>query len=96
LCGYYGDTTVNITDSQEISYGVSFVRPAQVPIYLTMQLKVINATVLPVDAESTIKQAIVDYSLLGAYSLGITEGYTQEGYAPGQSVYVSELYVPIN
>lgn len=96
LCGYYGDTTVNITDSQEISYGVSFVRPAQVPIYLTIQLKVINATVWPVDAESTIKQAIVDYSLLGAYSLGITEGYTQEGYAPGQSVYVSELYVPIN
>jgi len=96
LCGFHGTTTVNVLDDQGISYAVKFTRPDQIPIYIAIELTVVNQSLWPTNGADQIRDAILDYALSGAPGLGIDEGYSRYGFAPGQSVYASELYTPIN
>lgn len=96
MCGFYGSTTVNVEDEQGVLYGVSFSRPTQIPIYIDIAVKVVDSTLWPTDGETQIKDAILAYAETGASALNISTGYDQDGYAPGQSVYASELYTAIN
>jgi uncharacterized phage protein gp47/JayE len=96
LCGFYGTTTVNVSDDQGIAYAVKFTRPNQIPVYVAIELTVVNQALWPTDGDDQIRDAILDYAISGAPGLGIDEGYSRYGFAPGQSVYSSELYTPIN
>lgn len=96
IAGVYGTTMVNVVDIQGIEYGIRFTRPAEVPIYISIALTVVNASTWPTDGEDQIRAAIIEYAASGASGLGISNGFDQSGYAPGQSVYASELYTPIN
>ena len=96
LPGYFGTTTVNITDEQGIQYGVQFSRPTSIPIFVSATLQITNASLWPTNGPALVQQAILDYALQGAYGLGITSGFERHGYVPGQSVFSSELYTAIN
>jgi uncharacterized phage protein gp47/JayE len=96
LCGFHGTTTVNVSDDQGISYAVKFTRPNQIPVYVSIELTVVTQALWPTDGDDQIREAILDYAISGAPGLGIDEGYSRYGFAPGQSVYSSELYTPIN
>lgn len=75
-----GNTTATITDSQGMARTMTFQRPAQVPIYI-----VVNVTRdpgYPVDGASRIKAALAAY---GSANLGI-----------GDRVIQSRLYGPVN
>lgn len=93
---YYGTTTINLPDAQSIMYAYSWTRPTQIPIYIAIALTVINSRVWPTDGANQIKAAILAYAQSGASGLGIDSGFDQTGYLPGQSIYASELYTPIN
>ena len=92
----FGTTTITITDTQGIEYPVKFSRPIEVAIHVVMQVSVINAFVWGGDGENKIKAAILAYASQGAAALGIPTGFNQDGYITGQSVYASELYIPVN
>ena len=94
--GLHGSTSVNVTDEQGIQYAVAFTRPTAVPVYVAISLTVVNSSFWPTDGEDQIKDAILAYAQSGAYGLGITSGFDQDGYTPGQSVYASELFTPVN
>jgi len=92
----HGTTTINLTDNQSVVYPVSFSRPSAVDIYVSVSISIINPGIWPLDAVAQIQQAIIDYAENGASAIGATSGFDQVGYAPGDSVYASELYVPVN
>lgn len=95
-CETYGTTTVNKTDVQGITYPMKFSRPAEIEIYVAVAVTVVNSTLWGDDGPDNVKAAIVAYASQGASALGIDSGYDQDGYAPGESVYASELYTPVN
>ena len=92
----YGSTTVQHVDDQNISYDVGFTRPTPVVVYVAVAVTVVNSVLWPPDGADQIKQAIVDYAQFGADALGIPAGFDQLGFIPGNAVYASELYVPVN
>lgn len=92
----YGTTTVNKVDAQGFTYPMEFSRPATIAVFVAISVKVINSSLWGSDGEDRVKAAIIAYAEQGADALGIPTGYDQDGYAPGQSVYASELYTPVN
>ena len=97
MYSYYGSTTVEVNgDLVDIPYEISFSRPSAVDVYVNLEIEVINTALWPDDGDDQIKNAILTYATSGAYGLGITSSYDQDGYTPGQWVYSSELYIPIN
>lgn len=82
----FGSTTVQVQDDQGIPHDISFSRPTQVPIYVTVNLTTFAN--YPVDGDEQIKQAIVDYAD-GALISG-------RGFSLGDNVIHSEIYTPIN
>lgn len=92
----YGTTTVNQLDDQGVEYPVSFTRPDEIDIYVEIEIEVINAALWPDDGVDIIKANILLWAEQGAAGLGITDGFEQAGYVPGQTVYASELYTPVN
>jgi len=92
----YGNTTISRTDAQGLAYDLSFVRPVSVPIYASVAVTVVSSAIWADDSEAKIKAAILAWAQGGLSALGITTGYDQDGYGIGQSIYASELYVPIN
>ena len=95
LAGTFGTTTVTITDAQGFTYDVNFSRPVEVEIYVAVAVTVVNSALWPSDGDDRIKAAIVDFSTSGARALGVPLGYDQNGYIVGESVYASELYLPV-
>jgi uncharacterized phage protein gp47/JayE len=94
--GIYGNTQTIQYDAQGIEYEVDFTRPTAVPIYVSVDIEIINSSLWTTDGADNIKAAIVAWATQGALGVGITEGYDRDGYVPGDSVYASELYTPVN
>jgi len=95
-CDTHGDIEIPKYDSLGVEYIMRFSRPTGIPVYVEIDITVVNESTYPSNAPAEIISAIVNWATLGAYPLGITSGYDQNGYNPGQSVYASELYVPAN
>ena len=62
--------------------------PAEVPIFVKVDIKVTDSLVFPSDYEELIKQSIVDYSLYDISS--------NTGFPPGTTVVRTRLFTPIN
>jgi uncharacterized phage protein gp47/JayE len=82
----FGTTTVSVNDDQGIPHNISFSRPAQVPIYVEVNLTTFAD--YPSDGDDQIKQAIVDYA-----EGNLVQG---RGFFLGDNVIHSEIYSPIN
>ena len=97
IYSYYGTTTVEVLP-QLVSdpYEIKFSRPTTIDVYVAMTVEIINESLYPTDGGDQIIAAILTYASSGAFGLGITTKYDQDGYTPGQSVYASELYIPVN
>jgi len=94
--GLYGTTTVTQTDAQGVEYPIAFTRPAEIDVFVLVDLDIVISGLWTDESEDDIKAAIVAWSLLGASGVGIDSGYDRDGYLPGDAVYSSELYVPVN
>jgi uncharacterized phage protein gp47/JayE len=75
-----GDTTVQIADSQGFLHNISYKRPTEIPIYITVSIS--NAGGLAGDAQAQIRQNI--------------ENYGESNYFIGDDVIYSRFYTPIN
>lgn len=94
----YGNTFVTFPDQLQQSNTIYFVRPVEVPIYVDIDITIIDASTFPANGVDLIKSNIVAYSVGGASALGITdvETFDQTGFQPGEDVVVSRLFTPIN
>jgi uncharacterized phage protein gp47/JayE len=75
-----GDTTIQITDSQGFLHSISYKRPTEIPIYVTVSIS--DAGGIAGDAEAQIRQNI--------------ENYGESTYFIGDDVVYSRFYTPIN
>ena len=75
-----GNTTIQIADSQGFLHSISYKRPTEIPIYITVNIS--NAGGLAGDAEAQIRQNI--------------ENYGESNYFIGDDVIYSRFYTPIN
>jgi len=94
--GTFGTTATEQTDTQGIVYPILFSRPAGIDIYVEIEIEVIDTDLWPTDGQDIMKADILTYVTSGASAIGITSGYDRDGYIPGEDVYASELYTPIN
>lgn len=92
----YGSTVTTQTDVQGQIYAISFTRPAEINIFIRVEIVVVNQSVWTTDGPDRIRNAILAYASGNILALGIATGYDRDGYLPGDTVYSSELYVPIN
>jgi len=82
----FGTTTVPVLDSQSISHDISFSRPAEVDIFVEVDLT--TDSDYPSNGDDLVKQAIVDYAN-GILVPG-------RGFPLGEDVIFTRLYTPIN
>lgn len=82
----YGNTTVEITDTQGIPHDISFSRPTEIDIYVEVTLTTYSD--YPANGDDLIKQAIVDYA-----NGVLVDG---RGFSLGDDVIYTRLYTPIN
>lgn len=94
--GYFGNTTITLTDIQGEDYGIAFIRPDEIDIEVQVDLTVTDAGQFPSNGPDLIKEAIVVYAAEGAAGLGIEDGFEQSGFVPGEDVSVSRLFTPVN
>lgn len=92
----FGNTTTQQEDVQGIIYPIYFTRPDEIDIFVRSGIKIVDESVWPDDGVDQIKAAILAYALGDAAALGIISGFDTDGYSPGDKVYASELYVPVN
>ena len=88
LDNFQGSTSVTYTGELGDVQVVSFYRPTEVPIYVTVDITTTENSTFPVGGEDKIKQAIVDYAEYDQTG--------QTGFPPGADVIISRLYTPIN
>jgi uncharacterized phage protein gp47/JayE len=91
-----GNTTVTFEDNLGQTYDINFYRPTAIAIDIQVTITLIEGDIFPTDGVAQMKKAIVDYAVGGASALGITEGFDNNGFPPGQDVILSLLYTPIN
>lgn len=82
----FGNTTVQIIDSQGIPHDISFSRPTTIDIYVEVDLTTFAE--YPANGDELIKQAIVDYAN-GDLIAG-------RGFSLADDVIYTRLYTPIN
>lgn len=82
----FGTTTVQIEDSQGIPHNISFSRPTEVDIYVTVTINTFDD--YPANGDDLIKQAIVYYA-----NGVLVEG---RGFSLADDVIYTRLYTPIN
>lgn len=82
----FGNTTVQIIDSQGIPHDISFSRPTEIDIYVEVDLTTFPE--YPANGDELIKQAIVDYAN-GELIAG-------RGFSLADDVIYTRLYTPIN
>ncbi len=92
----FGNTTTQQEDVQGIIYPIYFTRPDEIDIFVSVNVTVVNESVWPDDGSDQIKAAILAYASGDTLALGIISGFDTDGYNPGDTVYASELYVPVN
>lgn len=93
---WFGNTSQVLFDEQGESYTVSWTRPTPLPIYVEIQLEIVNPSQFPADGIQQMKDAIIAYAQGGAPALGIDDGFSNVGFPPGATVILSRLYTPIN
>lgn len=76
----FGDTTVQIVDSLSFVHDISFKRPTEIPIYISVDISSIGD--LPGDAAQTIRQNIINYGEANNFI--------------GDDVVYSRFYTPVN
>lgn len=84
--GVFGTTNYPVNDSQGIPHILSWTRPADMPIFVIVEIT--KRPGYPVGGDDQMKQAIVDYAQ-GNLVAG-------RGFAAGMDVIQSELYTPAN
>jgi uncharacterized phage protein gp47/JayE len=94
--GTSGNTTVTFQDNLGQTYPINFYRPSPISIDIQVNITLIEGDTFPQDGVQQIKSAIVAYAVGGASALGISEGFDNNGFPPGQDVILSLLYTPIN
>lgn len=82
----FGNTSVQIIDSQGIPHDISFSRPTEVDIYVEVTLNTFAE--YPANGDDLIKQAIVDYA-----NGDLVAG---RGFSLADDVVYTRLYTPIN
>ena len=87
-CETFGSELVTVVDSQGVSHDIYFTRPTAQDIHLWIHRVALEGYAATSDEE--IKENIVAFSLGEIESLGDTR------YRPGDNVYASHLYSPIN
>jgi uncharacterized phage protein gp47/JayE len=92
----HGSTTVVVTDRQGLEYDMKFIRPTSVPIYIIVNVTVIDVLLWPVNGDDLIIAAILSFANNDTGALGLISGVVPVGWTIGQSVYDSELYIPVN
>lgn len=85
----YGNTTEVFYDRQGIAYPISFSRPVDVPIYVSVVLQITERRDFPDDYANLVRQNILDYVVYG--DLGNSDGFT-----PGEDIILTRLFSPIN
>lgn len=93
---WYGNTSQVLFDEQGEAYTVSWTVPTPLPIYVDIELEIINPSQFPADGIQQMKDAIIAYAQGGAPALGIDDGFSTVGFPPGATVVQSRLYTPIN
>ena len=92
----FGNVADNYTDNSGNVHQVAFIRPTNVPIYVEIDLTVLNSTVFGTDSPDDIRAAIVAYAAGGASALDCSDDFGDNGFVPGEDVIRSRLYTPIN
>lgn len=85
----FGSSMVPFYDAQGIMNPIYFSRPTKVPVFIEMNLSIINSGTFPVNYEEQIDNAIISYAEYGG------EG-NADGFPPGVNIVLSRLYTPIN
>lgn len=93
---WFGNTSQVLFDEQGESYDVRWTVPTPLPIYVEIELEIINPSQFPGDGIQQMKDAIIAYAQGGAPALGIDDGFSTTGFPPGATVVLSRLYTPIN
>lgn len=94
--GYFGNTTLQLTDLQGEPYDIAWIRPALIDIEVEVDVEIIDANTFPSDGADRITQAIIDYAAGGADQVGVVSGFDLEGFVPGEDVVQSRLFTPVN
>jgi uncharacterized phage protein gp47/JayE len=94
--GYYGSTTVQLTDVQGIVYNVSFQRPIPVPIIVSVVVEPIDSSFPSGSYVEDIQNLIMEYAAGGPAAVGVSTGFENQGFPPGASVQASLLYTAVN
>lgn len=93
---WYGNTSQVLFDAQGEPYNVSWTRPTPLPVYVELELEIVNPNIFPADGLQQIKDSIRAYAQGGAPALGVDDGFSTSGFPPGATVILSRLYTPIN
>lgn len=93
---WYGNTSQVLFDAQGEPYTVSWTRPTPLPVYVELELEIVNPNIFPADGIQQIKDSIRAYAQGGAPALGVDDGFSTSGFPPGATVILSRLYTPIN
>lgn len=88
LDNFEGTTSVTFTGDLGDTQVIKFYRPTSVPIYVSVNITVVDNGTFPLDGIEQIKQAIVDYAQYDQTG--------QTGFPPGADVILSRLYTPVN
>lgn len=92
----FGTTITQQEDAQGIVYAILFTRPAEIDIFIKVEVTVVNHLQWTDDGPDRIRAAILAYAAGDTAALGIATGFDTDGYVPGDTVNASELYVPVN
>jgi hypothetical protein len=92
----YGGISVVINDLQGIPYTMKFIRPTEVPIFITIAVTVVDDIAWPDDGDDQIKAAILSFAATDTGYMGLISGVAPRGWTIGQYIYASELYIPVN
>jgi len=94
--GYFGNTSMTITDRRGINNEIRWIRPSPVELFVAINTTVNDLRQFGTDGVSRMIDAILSYAQDGAAGLGIDIGFQQIGFLPGESVSASRLYTPVN
>lgn len=88
LDNFEGTTSVTFTGELGDTQVIKFYRPTNVPIYVSVNITIVDNGTFPLDGIEQIQQAIVEYAKYDQTG--------QTGFPPGADVILSRLYTPVN
>jgi len=92
----YGTTPTEQVDLQGMQYAIFFSRPLDIQVFINVQVTVVDSALWTTDGPTRIKEAILAYVSGQTLPIGVAPPLDTDGYAPGDDLYSSELYVPVN